>query len=71
MIYFFGNPAQNLYAVQTSQNLDSSTQEKLVWLFSNQASIDQKNVEGSFIGPRATMITLGVPMRLRSLRIWI
>lgn len=57
MIYFFGNPAQNLYAVQTLQNLDSSTQEKLVWLFSNQASIDQKNVEGSFIGPRATMIT--------------
>mgnify|MGYP000557256397 CR=1 FL=1 len=57
MIYFFGNPAQSLYAVQTSQNLDATTQEKLVWLFGNQTSIDQENVEGSFVGPRATMIT--------------
>jgi len=33
------------------------SQEKLVWLFGNQPLINKKNIEGSFVGPRATMIT--------------
>lgn len=57
MIYFFGNPAQSLYAVQTSKNFDPSIQEKLVWLFGNQKLVNKKAIEGSFLGPRATMIT--------------
>jgi phosphoribosylformylglycinamidine synthase len=57
MIYFFGNPARSLYAVQTSKNLDPSNQEKLVWLFGNQTLIDKKILTGSYVGPRATMIT--------------
>ena len=57
MIYFFGNPARSLYAVQTSKNLDTSNQEKLVWLFGNQTLIDKKILTGSYVGPRATMIT--------------
>ena len=57
MIYFFGNPTRNLYAIQTSKKLDSSNQEKLGWLFGNQPQIDKKNIEGRFVGPRATMIT--------------
>ena len=57
MIYFFGNPARSLFAVQTSKNLDTSNQEKLVWLFGNQTLIDKKILTGSYVGPRATMIT--------------
>ncbi len=57
MIYFFGNPAQRLYAVQTIQNLDPSNQDKLVWLFGNQTLIDKKILKGSYVGPLATMIT--------------
>ncbi len=57
MIYFFGKPTGSLYAVQTTKNIDSSIQEKLVWLFGNQKLVDKKFLEGNFIGPRATMIT--------------
>ena len=57
MIYFFGNPSQLLYAVQTSKKIDLSTQQKLVWLFSDQPLLEQLTIEGSFLGPRATMIT--------------
>lgn len=57
MIYFFGNPSQILYAVQTSKKIDLSTQQKLVWLFSDQPLLEQLTIEGSFLGPRATMIT--------------
>lgn len=57
MIYFFGNPSQLLYAVQTSKKIDLSTQQKLVWLFSDQTVLEQLTIEGSFLGPRATMIT--------------
>lgn len=57
MIYFFGNPSQLLYAVQTSKKIDLSTQQKLVWLFSDQTLLEQLTIEGSFLGPRATMIT--------------
>ena len=57
MIYFFGNPARSLYAVQTSKKLDPSNQEKLVWLFGNQTLIDKKILTGSYVGPLATMIT--------------
>ena len=57
MIYFFGNPSQLLYAVQTSKKIDLSTQQKLVWLFNDQPLLEQLTIEGSFLGPRATMIT--------------
>ncbi len=57
MIYFFGNPARSLFAVQTSKNLDTSNQEKLVWLFGNQTLIDKKILVGSYLGPRASMIS--------------
>ena len=57
MIYFFGNPNQSLYAVQTLKDLDPSTQTKLVWLFGHQPLLDGKTVKGCFLGPRATMIT--------------
>ena len=57
MIYFFGNPNQSLYAVQTLKDLDPSTQTKLVWLFGHQPLWEGKTVKGCFLGPRATMIT--------------
>ncbi|MDA9596990.1 phosphoribosylformylglycinamidine synthase, partial [Flavobacteriaceae bacterium] len=57
MIYFFGSTTQHLYAVQISNNLDHSTQQKLIWLFGNQPLLKEQIVEGSFLGPRATMIT--------------
>ena len=57
MIYFFGNPAECLYAVQTSKNLDPSIQEKLVWLFGHQTLVEKKIIEGCYLGPRATMVT--------------
>ena len=57
MIYFFGNPARSLFAVQTKQNLDPLIQEKLVWLFGNKTLINEKIIKGNFVGPRASMIT--------------
>ena len=57
MIYFFGNPSTDVYAVQTSVKLDKLNQKKLVWLFGNSPLIREEKISGDFIGPRASMVT--------------
>ncbi|MEL6986323.1 MAG: phosphoribosylformylglycinamidine synthase, partial [Bacteroidota bacterium] len=57
MIYFFSASTEKVYALQASQDLSDSTLEKLKWLFGNAQQIESKSIEGTFIGPRASMIT--------------
>lgn len=57
MILFFGSANDKVFAVQTSKNLSPKDMEKLEWLFSNQQQIKKREIEGTYIGPRATMIT--------------
>jgi len=57
MILFFGSPNATIFAVQTSQSLDSEAKNKLTWLFGNQDQIEAESIDSSFIGPRAAMIT--------------
>ncbi len=57
MILFFGQPASKIYAVQIAQNLTDADKQKLVWLFGNQPQIEDETIVGTFVGPRAAMIT--------------
>lgn len=56
MILFFGKN-NIVHAVQTQQQLSHETISKLNWLFGNAHKIEQKTLEGFFVGPRAAMIT--------------
>jgi len=49
--------AEKVFAVQTTQQLDTKTIEKLNWLFANATPIDASEIDGTYIGPRAAMIT--------------
>ncbi|MFK7936509.1 MAG: phosphoribosylformylglycinamidine synthase, partial [Saprospiraceae bacterium] len=57
MIYFFGNPSTKIFAVEIDQQISAPDQQKLVWLFGDQPLIDAQQLDGTFVGPRATMIT--------------
>lgn len=57
MICFFGNPNDRIYAVQTQTPLEDSTKEKLSWLFGDVPYINKSILEGSFVGPRISMVT--------------
>src|SRR5690554_5048581 len=57
MIHFFENPNQTVYAVQAVSELTPETISKLNWLFGKARKIEQKNLNGIFVGPRAAMIT--------------
>ena len=57
MILFFGNTSDNIFAVQTMDTLGSNDLRKLVWLFGDQPQIVEKSLSGTYIGPRAAMIT--------------
>jgi len=57
MICFFGNPNKRVYALQTKTPLDKSTKEKLRWLFGDAPYINKSLLDGSFAGPRITMVT--------------
>jgi phosphoribosylformylglycinamidine synthase len=57
MIHFFGNKTTKIFAVQSTKELTGKTISKLTWLFSNQAKIEVTSLNGTYIGPRAAMIT--------------
>lgn len=57
MLTFFGNPSSKVFAVQTTQQISKVDVEKLNWLFGNVKCIDSTEIDGTFIGPRAAMIT--------------
>lgn len=57
MIYIFQKSADSFFIVGSKNEIDSKTQEKLTWLFSGATLMEQKSLEGPFIGPRKEMIT--------------
>ncbi len=57
MIHFFGNSSQTVFAVQSQSELTNDDIQKLNWLFGNGHKIEQLNLNDSFVGPRAAMIT--------------
>ena len=56
MILFFGNPKNSITALQTKTKLEAAAIEKLVWLL-DASLLNKESISGTFIGPRATMIT--------------
>ena len=57
MIHFFGTPTDHVFAVQTTHDLTQEDTKKLVWLFANQPKIDSVQLEATFVGPRAAMVS--------------
>ena len=57
MLLFFKNPKKTLYVVAVEAALAEPHLNKLKWLFGNAEQIDQPTLSGSFVGPRAAMIT--------------
>ncbi|MHA7057618.1 phosphoribosylformylglycinamidine synthase [Aquimarina sp. M1] len=57
MIHFFGNQNENVFAVQTTNEISTENIKKLVWLFGNQPKISLASIDAFFVGPRAAMIT--------------
>ena len=56
MILFFGKPKNSITALQIETKLEATAIEKLVWLF-DDPWLNKESISGTFIGPRATMIT--------------
>ncbi len=57
MITFFGQPSDTVFAVETTAALAPDDIEKLGWLFGDQNQLEEKTINGLYVGPRATMIT--------------
>ena len=57
MLLFFKNPKKTLYVVAVEAAFAEPHLNKLKWLFGNAEQIDQPTLSGSFVGPRAAMIT--------------
>jgi len=57
MIVFFRASGSTLYAVGSAQPIDSQSYEKLIWLFGGARPLNEKSIDGYFLGPRKEMIT--------------
>jgi phosphoribosylformylglycinamidine synthase len=57
MILFFRSKAGKIYAVGSAQPLQKTDIQKLTWLFGGAIQLDDKTLQGFFIGPRKEMIT--------------
>ncbi len=57
MISFFGNQNKTFFAVQSLEIFPDETISKLKWLFGNSIHIQKLELENTFVGPRAAMIT--------------
>ncbi len=57
MVLFFKTPSRNVIAVDTDHTLSSHETEKLSWLFSEAEVLNDKIIDGWFVGPRKEMIT--------------
>ena len=57
MILFFKNPKNTLYVVAAQSALNEENINKLKWLFGNAEQLNSPTLTGTFIGPRAAMIT--------------
>jgi phosphoribosylformylglycinamidine synthase len=57
MILFFRRNPELHYAVGHAQPFSKTDLEKLTWLFGGAQVLEEKTLDGSFIGPRKEMIT--------------
>ncbi|MBG6234095.1 phosphoribosylformylglycinamidine synthase [Pedobacter sp. CAN_A7] len=57
MIYFFSNERNTVFAVQIEKTTTWAAIGKLTWLFDGAELQERPSITGSFIGPRAAMIT--------------
>lgn len=57
MITFFKKTSRLFIAVESDSKLSQETIAKLTWLFSGAKPLKSTSVKGTFIGPRAEMIT--------------
>ncbi len=57
MIYFFVNPSDTVFVLQSAVELSTTDISKLEWLFAGAKLDTNKNLSGNFVGPRAAMIT--------------
>ena len=57
MLLFFKNTQNTIYAVATEATLSKADLDKLKWLFGNAEQLTRETLEGTFVGPRATMVT--------------
>ena len=57
MITFFRNSSDRIYAVQGSSSLSQDAILRLEWLLGDAELLAQSSVPGTYVGPRATMIT--------------
>ncbi|QBA64462.1 phosphoribosylformylglycinamidine synthase [Muriicola soli] len=57
MIYFFGDPSDKVYAVESHKKLSDTDKGKLNWLFGDKQLLPSESIDAYFIGPRAAMIT--------------
>ncbi len=57
MIIFFKAESTHYYAVSIEKRPDYETIKKLKWVFGDAQFIDEKQIDGKFVGPRQVMIT--------------
>ena len=57
MIHFFLDDKKTVFLVQTSENFSDADVAKLEWLFAGAKLQKTEELVGSFVGPRAAMIT--------------
>lgn len=57
MIHFFKKSSSEFYVLHATNELSSEDKEKMTWLFSGGAFLDQESVAGNFIGPRKEMLS--------------
>ena len=58
MIIFFGDNTRNkIFAVQSNKVLTEQDIDKLIWVFGEKPIINSKEINHTYLGPRAAMIT--------------
>ena len=57
MIHFFGDLESVVYAVNAQAELTPETIQKLTWLFGDKPLIPKRKLAGTYIGPRAVMVS--------------
>jgi len=57
MIFFFNTSSNKVFALQSKTALSQESISRLTWLFGNAEFNESNSLSGTFIGPRAAMIT--------------
>ena len=57
MIYFFKNPSDAVFVLQSNNQFSGNEISKLEWLFGDAKLLPETELQGYYIGPRAAMIT--------------